>query len=236
MRRAAILPLVVVLAACASARKDDDVALPPVPPAQQQEIAELQSKLAETQKSMTELLERIDVLNERIAGLEQAAVRPAASAPASRPAADAPPQPAAPTAARAMPPRPSSLASADIADAYREALTLFAKGQNEEARRAFQHVFDADRAGDLADNALYWIGETYFAAANYNEALKYYRRVSTEYAESNKAPDALFKTAVTYEKLGDLGVAKNTLDEVIRRYPYSAPAAAAKLELKRIKY
>jgi TolA-binding protein len=60
--------------------------------------------------------------------------------------------------------------------------------------------------------------------------------VTTEYAESNKAPDALFKTAVAYEKAGDLGVAKTTLEEVISRYPYSGPAASAKLELKRIRY
>jgi tol-pal system protein YbgF len=97
-------------------------------------------------------------------------------------------------------------------------------------------VFDADPTGELADNALYWIGETYFAAGNYSEAMKFYRRVTAEFAEANKAPDALFKTALSFEKTGDLGMARNTLDEVIRRYPYSSSAASAKLELKRIKY
>jgi TolA-binding protein len=66
--------------------------------------------------------------------------------------------------------------------------------------------------------------------------MKFYRRVTTEFGDANKAPDALFKSALTFEKTGDLGMARNTLDEVIRRYPYSSSAASAKLELKRIKY
>jgi TolA-binding protein len=46
----------------------------------------------------------------------------------------------------------------------------------------------------------------------------------------------MFKLGLTYEKTGDLGVARQTFEETIRRYPYSTPAASAKLELKRIKY
>jgi TolA-binding protein len=66
--------------------------------------------------------------------------------------------------------------------------------------------------------------------------MRCYRRVTTEFADQNKAPDALFKIALSYEKTGDLALAKQTLDEVIQKYPYSSPAASAKYELKRIKY
>ena len=123
-----------------------------------------------------------------------------------------------------------------LADDYRNALMLYGRGKFDDARRAFQQVFDQDPAGDLADNSLYWIGETYFAAGNYSEAMKYYKRVTVEFAEQNKAPDALFKIALSFEKTSDLGMAKQTLEEVIRRYPYSSAAASSKLELKRIKY
>ena len=66
--------------------------------------------------------------------------------------------------------------------------------------------------------------------------MKYYKRVTVEFAEQNKAPDALFKIALSFEKTSDLGMAKQTLEEVIRRYPYSSAAASSKLEPKRIKY
>jgi tol-pal system protein YbgF len=126
--------------------------------------------------------------------------------------------------------------NARIADDYRDAIVLFGKGKLADSRKGFQHVFDEDPTGDLADNALYWVGETYYAAGDYPSAMRFYKRVIAEFADQNKAPDALFKTALAFEKTGDLGMARSTLDEVIRKYPYSTPAASAKAELKRIKY
>ena len=60
--------------------------------------------------------------------------------------------------------------------------------------------------------------------------------MSDEYGDQNKAPDAMYKLALTYEKTSDLAQARTILQEVIARYPYSAPAASAKTELNRIKY
>jgi tol-pal system protein YbgF len=157
---------------------------------------------------MTELLERLDVLNARIARLESGT--PAAS-PAGPPAAD-------------------------MAEAYRKGLMLFGQNKHAEARTAFQRVFNSEPGGELADNALFWIGETYFAAGDYSSALRHYERVAKEYADQNKAPDALFKMGMAYEKTGDLGMARRAFDECIRKYPYSTPAASARVELKRIKY
>jgi tol-pal system protein YbgF len=233
MKRLAVLAAILMSTACASRHGDPDLVVPQtVPPADLSQPAasspNVDARLAEMQTSMTELLERIDVLNERMNKLEQAGVAPPTSAVAVAVPSVAPaPSPARPSRA---------LVSAGVADTYRNGLMFYGRGKYDDARKTFQQVFDADPTGDLADNALYWIGETYFAAGNYAEAMKFYRRVTAEFSEANKAPDALFKTAVSFEKTGDLGMARNTLDEVIRRYPYSSSAASAKLELKRIKY
>jgi tol-pal system protein YbgF len=240
MKRLAVLAAIVMSTACASRHGDPDLVVPQtVPPADLSQPAasnaNTDAQLAEMQKSMTELLERIDVLNERMNKLEQAAVAPPVAAAQTRSTGEAAvPQRTAPTQPVAAPSR--ALVSAGVADTYRNGLIQYGRGKYDDARKTFQQVFDADPTGDLADNALYWIGETYFAAGNYAEAMKFYRRVTAEFSEANKAPDALFKTAVSFEKTGDLGMARNTLDEVIRRYPYSSSAASAKLELKRIKY
>jgi len=132
--------------------------------------------------------------------------------------------------------RSTPMKAASIADRYRTAITLFGKNRYPEARAAFQQVFDADSSGELADNALFWIGETYFAAADYNNAIRYYKRVADEFGDQNKAPDALYKLAISFERTSDLAQARTTLQEVIARYPYSAPASSAKSELNRIKY
>jgi tol-pal system protein YbgF len=226
MRRTATVALV-LLAGCAST---DDADRPPslVPPADTTIAASSDARVAEMQTSMTELLERIDVLNARIAKLEAGV--PAGPAPAPAPVSRVAPAPLP------IPAQPSVIHAANLADDYRNALMLFGKNRYADARAAFQRVFDADPSGELADNALYWMGETYFAAGDYSSAMKLYDRVTKEYGESNKAPDALFKTGLAHEKSGDLAMARRSFDDVIKRYPYSTPAASAKLELKRIKY
>jgi tol-pal system protein YbgF len=244
MRFLRALVALLLLAACATGRKDDDALAPvPIPQAEKEALNPTptvsEARMAEVQTQLTELLERLDVMNARIAKLETS------PAPAPAPAVvhvPAPvPVPESPVV-RAPAPVPASIAPtsstklADIADAYRNALMLFGKGRHAESRAAFQHVFDADPTGELADNALYWIGETYFAAGDYSDAMRYYERVTKEFGDQNKAPDAMLKMGLTYVKTGDLAMARRTFDEVIKKYPYSTPAASAKYELKRIKY
>ena len=224
--RFATAALALLLAGCAS--KDADRPPSLVPPADVSTAPGPDPRVDELQTSMTELLERIDVLNARIARLE------------AGPSASPPPAPTGglkpPATQPATQPQAAPLRAAGLADDYRNALMLYGKSHWADARAAFQRVFDADPSGELADNALFWIGETYFAAGDYGNAMKYYERVTKEYGETNKAPDALFKTGLAFEKSGDLAMARRAFDECIRRYPYSTPAASAKLELKRIKY
>lgn len=219
----------------------------PVTPAPDPRVAELQTQL-------TELLERIDVLNERIARMEEGAVvyAPAASVPApveaprEVAASRAPARDEPAPAVRATPPQRSvpaaggtpqrAIVGANIAEDYRQAIMLVGRNRQNDARRAFEAVYAADPNGDLADNALFWIGETYFAAKDYTNAVRYYTRVVSDYSNQNKAPDALFKTAIAQERTGDLALARRTLQQVIERYPYSTPASSAKAELERIKY
>ena len=228
--RLATAAIVLVLVGCAT--KDADRPPSLVPPADVSTTPAPDPRVDELQTSMTELLERIDVLNARIARLEAG---PPASPP---PAPTGGPKPPAtqPATQPTTQPQAAPLRAAGLADDYRNALMLYGKSHWADARAAFQRVFDADPGGELADNALFWIGETYFAAGDYGNAMKYYERVTKEYGETNKAPDALFKTGLAFERSGDLAMARRAFDECIRRYPYSTPAASAKLELKRIKY
>ena len=228
MKHAFAVVLGLCLVACSSSRSKDDVpsTIPPPQPVSQSTDA----RLAELQTAMTELLERLDVLNSRIAKLESLS---GGQAPAPVPAPM--PQVGLPAPHR-EPIHQEALQTAQIADNYRKALMLYGQARYADARSAFQQVFSADPNGQLADNALFWVGETYYAAADYTNATKYYTRVISEFGDQNKAPDAMFKMGVTFEKTGDLGMARRTFDDCIRKYPYSTAAASAKAELKRIKY
>ena len=228
MKRGLVL-VCLLAAACSSSRKaEEEPTIVPPPSPTEASTQALQSQIASLQTSMTELLDRLDVLNARIAKLESGVA--AAPSPAAVPAA--PPRAAAPQGQ----PRAAVLHSADVAEAYQKALMLIGQTKPAEARAAFQQVFDADPTGHLADNALFWIGETYYTAGDYSNAIRYYQRVVNEFADENKAPDAMFKLALAYVKTGDVALARKTLEECIRKYPYSSSAASAKLELQRIKY
>ena len=236
-----IVSAALLAAACASTTGTEPISAP---------VQAADPRVAELQTQLTELLERIDVLNDRIARFEENAVAPApaavaAPAPQPRPqqqpaVASAPVSTGSATVAPARPatsaPPQRAVLGAEIADSYRQAIMLVGRNRHAEARAAFEGVFEADPNGDLADNALFWIGETYFAAKDYTNAVRYYMRVVNDYATQNKAPDALFKTALAQERAGDLVLARRTLQQVIERYPYSSPASSAKAELERIKF
>jgi tol-pal system protein YbgF len=240
MKRIAVVAFLLAVG-CGSGQTDDGpapVVVPSPTPITDPRVSELQIMVSE-------LLDRIEVLNARIQKLESGApnVPVRAASPAARPT----PAPAAPTVAT-RPAAPAStpvaqrrpagapLTTAQIGDRYKDGLVLFGKGQIDNARRAFEEVFAADQAGELADNAVYWIGETYFVTGKYTEAMAQYRKIAVDYADQNKAPDALLKMGMVHAKLGDLVLARQTFDQVIQTYPYSTAAASAKAELKRIQY
>jgi tol-pal system protein YbgF len=223
MKKVCVAALVLFAAACASSPGYEPETMPAPQPAADPRVGELQTQL-------TELLERIDVLNQRIAQLEETrAVESSSPRPVDTTTSAASPQP------QPQQPQPA-LVSAQIAEDYRQAIMLFGRGKHADARNTFQRVFEADPSGDLADNAIFWIGETYFAAKDYSNAVRFYQRVVSDYSTQNKAPDALFKIAMAQERTGDLALAKRTLEQVIQRYPYSSPASSAKAELQRIRY
>ena len=229
MKKLAVAALVMLSIACAST---DDAPGPVLVP----QAAAPDPRIGELQTAMTELLERLDVMNSRLARLEEGGMAVAAVAEPAAVSVPAPaPAPVRATAAERQPVQ-RALVGAKLAEDYRQAIMLFGRGKHADARRAFQAVFDSEATGDLADNALFWIGETYFSSGDYTNAVRHYMRVVNEFADQNKAPDAMFKIALAQERTGDLALARRTLEQVIERYPYSSTASSAKAELQRIRF
>lgn len=244
--RSAAATLIALLAAAGCSTGADTVQEPavvrmaPPPPATDPRVSEMQVLVSE-------LIDQIEVLNARIKKLEsgessdapvtarrtETPARQTVARPTPTPTPRATPRPA-PASARGTQTAPVSAANAP--ERYREALVLFGKGQINDSRALFEAVLASDPNGDLADNALFWIGETYFVSGRYREAIEQYRRIGTDYSSQNKAPDALLKIGLAQEKLGDLDLARRTMESLIERYPYSTAAAAAKAEINRLRY
>ncbi len=113
------------------------------------------------------------------------------------------------------------------ASLYEKAKSLFDQGQIAESRRVFETLHRQYPRHDLADNALYWIGEGYYAQAQWLTSAQAFLRVAKEYPRGNKVPDAMLKMALCYRKLGDDRGADDVLKQLTRLYPGTEAADKA---------
>ena len=116
-------------------------------------------------------------------------------------------------------------------DLYRQAFNAMEAGDFDKAEQLFQQLVQEYPDSDLADNALYWIGEIYYSHNDYETAAKYFQQVIDKYPNGNKVPAAMLKLALCYRGMGDINRAKQILQEVIQKYPGTPEAGIAKVKL-----
>lgn len=117
---------------------------------------------------------------------------------------------------------------------YERAKQALDAGELKEARAQFDKLLQRYPDHDMADNALYWLGESWYAEARYLQAAQLFIRVAKEYPRGNKVPDALFKLGRCYEKLGDRSGALETWRQLQRSFPSTPAGKLAAQELRRL--
>jgi tol-pal system protein YbgF len=85
---------------------------------------------------------------------------------------------------------------------------------------------------NLADNAQYWIGESYYALREFDQAILEFDAVRRNYPQGEKVPAALLKQGYSFAELGEKVNARLILQEVIEKFPQSPEAIRAKEKLK----
>ncbi len=78
------------------------------------------------------------------------------------------------------------------------------------------------------------LGELAFAERRYQDAIVEFGKVAQDFARSERAPDALLRTADSMLAIGLNDDAKAVLSDVPRRYPNSAAAARARQRLTQL--
>lgn len=115
---------------------------------------------------------------------------------------------------------------------YRTAVELVKSGKHDEAVAALRTFVSRNPQHDYADNAQYWLGESYYAARDYPRALVEFRTVIETYPRGNKVPDALLKVGYCYYAMGQSQKARAVLEQVVNLYPRTEPAAIAAKRLE----
>ena len=159
------------------------------------------------------------------------------AAPASPAETAAPSQPAPAQAATAPAQTPPAAGIDPFAEqqAYQSTFDLLKSGRYEDATIAFQQFIAEYPAGSYADNAQYWLGETYYITRRFEQAVQEFERLVSAHPNSQKLTHALLKIGYAHDELGNEAEAERVLGELMERHPQSAAAALARKRLLSIR-
>jgi tol-pal system protein YbgF len=118
---------------------------------------------------------------------------------------------------------------------YQEAFVFLNNGRYDDAVSHFSLLIESYPQGDYADNAQYWLGETYYVKREFQLAHEHFSKVMENYSESIKVSDALLKTGYIEYETGEWGKARKALKTVVEKYPDSNAALLASDRLKRMR-
>jgi len=118
-------------------------------------------------------------------------------------------------------------------DAYEAAINQLKRGQFDIAEAEFANFLQRYPTHNLAGNAQYWLGETFYVRGAYRQAAEAFLTGYTTYVASSKAPDSLLKLGMTLAALGQQEQACATLSELTRRFPSASQAVTQRARLER---
>jgi len=153
-----------------------------------------------------------------------------------------PSQPHRTTAIVAPTPAPQPVASVvDTAaqleaekNAYTAAYLALKSGRFEEATTGFSGQLEHFPKGEYADQALYWLGETYLAQGKQTDAQHAFMKITDHYADSAKHAAALFKLAQISAANKQMSKASDYYRRLIKAHADSTMAEQARTALKEL--
>lgn len=118
---------------------------------------------------------------------------------------------------------------------YTKGLEAFKAGDMPGARDIFTKFLDQYPRHDLAANAQYWVGETYYNEKGCEAAILAYQEVIKQYPGKEKVPAAMLKQAMCFRAIKDIKSARYVLKKLEEGFPKSDEAKKAKAILKEMR-
>jgi len=123
----------------------------------------------------------------------------------------------------------------DAVRLYRQSFDEYKNHQYESAISGFQRFVQDNPTHGYADNAIYWMGESYYDRGLWRKALQTFQQVIQNYPLENKVPDAMLKLGLCQKQLNNIRQAREILLQVSELYPKSPVARIANSRLKSLK-
>ncbi len=116
---------------------------------------------------------------------------------------------------------------------YNQAKKALDNGKLKTARELFRKLITKFPNSDKADNAQFWIGESYYRSKWYQKAILEYQKVIEDFPKGNKVPGAYFKQGLAFAELGEVENSRIVLKDLIKKFPNSSEALLAKKKLNK---
>ena len=191
----------------------------------------LREKLDETNVRLTSLSQDVDGLREIIP--QGAPAMPVAPVDPNAPTQPQPPG-AAPSAGTTTPaPVPAVPSGPGMTPKrlYDTAYADYTAGQWSMAVQGFEAYLKTYPRSELADDAQYYVGESFSGDSKFREAVAAYERVIRDYPQSDILPDAWYKVGITYERLAQPDRARQAYETAVKNFPETDAGRLAKQRL-----
>ena len=114
---------------------------------------------------------------------------------------------------------------------FNAAMALYNSGDYANAATSFTNFNNAYASSAYASQALYWLGNSYYAQKDCKNTIITLQSLTTKYPDYAKTPDAMLNTAACQLVLKDKKASRKTLDAVIANFPGTEAARAAKSQI-----
>jgi tol-pal system protein YbgF len=118
---------------------------------------------------------------------------------------------------------------------YEDAMTLLRQGDFAAAAAAFAAFQKRWPRSGYAEAAQFWLGNAQYGKREYKEAIATFRALAAAAPDSPRVPEALLSIANCQVELKDVAGARRTLDGLVKTYPKSEAANAARERLATMK-
>jgi tol-pal system protein YbgF len=129
---------------------------------------------------------------------------------------------------------PPQFADMNEKSLYQEGFKQVRTDQFSQAITIFQHLLTRYPQGEYADNAQYWIAESYYALREFDAAIQAFNMLIERFPDSAKRPHSLLKIGYAYFEQQDYVSARSLLEQVKTAYPNSSTARLAQARLDRL--
>lgn len=134
--------------------------------------------------------------------------------------------------ATSLDPGLSAAPSGDPLAEYQTAFDALKQGRYDESTALFNAFLRQHPQHELADNALYWLGESHYVTQNYDQALATFNELVARFPDGEKTADAELKIGYALYELARYEEAETALLGVTQRYPESTVARLAQSRLR----